>query len=46
MDFIGDLLGIKLPVLNYIISGFIASFVVHIFRIGWSTKFAITIVEK
>jgi len=41
VDFIKDMFGIYVPVINQFLTGAIASFVVHIFRIGWNTKFQI-----
>ena len=40
---LGD--GVGLIVINQVLTGAIASFVVHIFKVGWTTEFGITILE-
>ena len=41
IDFIDGLFGVYVIVLNEFMTGMIASFVTHIFSIGWQTKFGI-----
>lgn len=40
---LGD--GVGLIVINQVLTGAIASFVVHVFKVGWTTEFGITILE-
>jgi len=46
MDFVQMMFGIQIPFFNYLITGASASFVTHVFRIGWTTKFGYTIVQN
>lgn len=41
VDFIANVFGVYVMVLNELLTGAIASFVVHIFEIGWNTRFGI-----
>jgi len=41
IDFINNLFNVYVVVLNEIMTGIIASFVVYIFEIGWNTRFGI-----
>lgn len=45
IDVIYDMFCVFIPIIGNLITGMIASFLVHIFRIGWITKFGITVVE-
>lgn len=45
LDFIRDIFGTYLVVFNEVMTGMIASFVVHIFRIGWESKFGMIVME-
>jgi len=41
VDFVKDIFGKDIVVINSLITGMIASFVVYIFAIGWNTRFGI-----
>jgi hypothetical protein len=41
MDFIYQMFNIHIVFFSYLFTGIIASFIVHVFRIGWTTKFGI-----
>lgn len=41
VDFVAGLFGVYIVAINEIITGMIASFVVYIFCIGWTTRFGI-----
>jgi hypothetical protein len=47
IDFVYQLFGLQnATLLNYMFTGIIASFITHVFRIGWTTKFGITFLEQ
>jgi hypothetical protein len=41
IDFVSELFGVYVMVFNEIVTGVIASFLMHIFAIGWNTKFGV-----
>ncbi len=41
IDFIKDTFGTDMIIVNSLITGMIASFVVYIFEIGWNTRFGV-----
>ena len=41
IDLVAELFSVHVIVLNEIITGTIASFLVHVFSIGWNTKFGV-----
>ena len=45
IDFIKEIFGTYLVIFNQFMTGAIASFAVHIFRIGWNDKFGLTVLE-
>jgi hypothetical protein len=45
IDFIYQMFYIEIPILNNLITGVIASFIVYIFCLGWFVRFGTTIVE-
>lgn len=45
---LGAVLGLSLglsPVINEIVLAAVASFIAHIFRLGWNAKFGVTVIE-
>ena len=45
IDFVKEIFGTYLVVFNQFMTGAIASFLVHLVRIGWTTKFGIVMLE-
>lgn len=46
IDFIKESFCVYIPVLNEALTGLIASFMVHVFSIGWQTKFGTTVINS